>query len=72
MQRNTVCASEVLSTKDMNMRPSQDLCEIIGRFLRGLCALVESRTTACAACALWANDRNRAWCVPAARGGRKA
>jgi hypothetical protein len=33
MQRNIVCASEVLSTKDMNMRPSQDLCEIIGRFL---------------------------------------
>jgi hypothetical protein len=33
MQRNIVCASELLSTKDMNMRPSQDLCEIIGRFL---------------------------------------
>jgi len=28
-----VCASEVLSTKNLNMRPTQDLCEIIGRFM---------------------------------------
>lgn len=28
-----VCASEVLSTATLNMRPTQDLCEIVGRFL---------------------------------------
>lgn len=28
-----VCASEVLSTKNLNMRPTQDLCEIVGRFM---------------------------------------
>lgn len=33
MTRNTVCASEVLSTKDLRMRPEQDLCNIVGGFL---------------------------------------
>lgn len=28
-----VCASEVLSTTNLNMRPTQDLCEIVGRFM---------------------------------------
>ncbi|MCP5115604.1 MAG: hypothetical protein GY953_32665 [bacterium] len=31
---NNVCASVVLSTRDLNMRPEQDLAEIVGRFLR--------------------------------------
>lgn len=33
MSPTGVCASEVLSTKNLNMRPTQDLCEIIGRFM---------------------------------------
>jgi hypothetical protein len=33
MTGNTVCASEVLSTKDLKAHPDQDLCEIIARFL---------------------------------------
>ena len=31
---NSVGASVVLSTRDLNMRPEQDLAEIVGRFLR--------------------------------------
>ena len=33
MAENVVCASQVLSTKDMKLRPDQELCEIIARFL---------------------------------------
>ena len=33
MSPTGVCASEVLSTTNLNMRPTQDLCEIIGRFM---------------------------------------
>jgi len=33
MSPTGVCASEVLSTANLNMRPTQDLCEIVGRFM---------------------------------------
>jgi hypothetical protein len=33
MTSNTVCASPVLSTNDLKLRPEQDLCEIVARFL---------------------------------------
>ena len=33
MNANRVCASEVLSTKDLKMRTEQDLTEIVARFL---------------------------------------
>ena len=33
MIANRVCASEVLSTKDLEMRTEQDLTEIVARFL---------------------------------------
>lgn len=33
MLQTTVCASEVLSTRDIGMRPTQELCEIVGRFM---------------------------------------
>jgi hypothetical protein len=33
MTSNAVCASPVLSTNDLKLRPEQDLCEIVGRFL---------------------------------------
>ncbi len=34
MTANVVCASEVLSTKDLKVRPDRELCEIIAPFLR--------------------------------------
>jgi hypothetical protein len=33
MSANRVCASQVLSTKDLEMRTEQDLTEIVARFL---------------------------------------
>lgn len=33
MPTTDVCASQVLSTANLNMRPTQDLCEIVGRFM---------------------------------------
>jgi hypothetical protein len=33
MSANRVCASQVLSTKDMEMRIEQDLTEIVARFV---------------------------------------
>ena len=33
MMSNAVSASQVLGTNDLKLRPEQDLCEIVGRFL---------------------------------------
>jgi hypothetical protein len=38
----TVCASQVLSTQDLKLRPERDVTEIVGRFLSAAEAVVAS------------------------------